>query len=69
MLDLSGGLTTDGTIRLCRRFEELDITCIEEPADSFDAGALKKISERVAIAPVMCRCSSTHLRRRSEAAS
>ena len=49
MLDLSGGLTTDETIRLCRRFEELDITWIEEPADPFDVGALKKISERVAI--------------------
>jgi galactonate dehydratase len=49
MLDLSGGLTTDETIRLCRRFEELDITWIEEPADPFDIGALKKISEQVAI--------------------
>ncbi len=47
MLDLSGGLTTDETIRLCRRFEELDITWIEEPADPFDVGALKKISEQV----------------------
>ena len=49
MLDLSGGLTTDETIRLCRRFEELDIAWIEEPADPFDVGALKKISDRVAI--------------------
>ncbi|HXQ66209.1 MAG TPA: mandelate racemase/muconate lactonizing enzyme family protein [Alphaproteobacteria bacterium] len=49
MLDLSGGLTTDETIRLCRRFEELDIVWIEEPADPFDIGALKKISEHVAI--------------------
>jgi galactonate dehydratase len=49
MLDLSGGLTTDETIRLCRRFEELDITWIEEPADPFDVGALKKISEHVNI--------------------
>lgn len=49
MLDLSGGLTTDETIRLCRRFEELDITWIEEPADPFDVGALKKISEHVGI--------------------
>jgi galactonate dehydratase len=49
MLDLSGGLTTDETIRLCRRFEELDIAWIEEPADPFDVGALRKISERVAI--------------------
>jgi galactonate dehydratase len=37
MLDLSGGLTTDET------------TWIEEPADPFDVGALKKISEHVAI--------------------
>jgi galactonate dehydratase len=49
MLDLSGGLTTGETIRLCRRFEELDIAWIEEPADPFDVGALKTISERVAI--------------------
>ncbi len=49
MLDLSGGLTTDETIRLCRRFEELDITWIEEPADPFDTGSLKKISEHVRI--------------------
>jgi galactonate dehydratase len=49
MLDLSGGLTTDETVRLCRRFEELDITWIEEPADPFDIGALKTIADRVAI--------------------
>ncbi|HEX2726263.1 MAG TPA: mandelate racemase/muconate lactonizing enzyme family protein, partial [Beijerinckiaceae bacterium] len=49
MLDLSGGLTTDETIRLCRRFEELDITWIEEPADPFDIGALKQITEHTAI--------------------
>ena len=49
MLDLSGGLTTAETIRLCRRFEELDIAWIEEPADPFDVGALKKISEQVNI--------------------
>jgi len=49
MLDLSGALTTAETIRLCRRFEELDIAWIEEPADPFDVGALKKISEHVKI--------------------
>lgn len=49
MVDLSGGLTTDETIRLGRRLEELDILFIEEPADPFDLGALKKISERVDI--------------------
>ncbi|MEP7058837.1 MAG: mandelate racemase/muconate lactonizing enzyme family protein, partial [Caldimonas sp.] len=49
MLDLSGGLTTAETIRLCRRYEELDIAWIEEPVDPFDVGALKKISERVNI--------------------
>jgi galactonate dehydratase len=49
MLDLSGGLTTDETIRLCRRFVELDIAWIEEPADPFHIGALKRISEAVAI--------------------
>jgi galactonate dehydratase len=49
MLDLSGGLTTDETVRLCLRFEEIDIVWIEEPADPFDIGALKKISEHVDI--------------------
>ena len=49
MVDLSGALTTDETIRLCRRYEELDLMCIEEPADPFDVGALKKISDHVAI--------------------
>jgi len=49
MLDLSGGLTTAETIRLCRRFEELDIAWVEEPADPFDIGALRKISEHVDI--------------------
>ncbi len=49
MVDLSGALTTDETIRLCRRYEELDLLCVEEPADPFDVGALKKISEAVAI--------------------
>jgi galactonate dehydratase len=49
MLDLSGGLTTAETIRLCRRFEALDIAWIEEPADPFDVGALAQIAERVNI--------------------
>ncbi len=49
MLDLSGGLTTAETIRLCRRFEELDIAWIEEPADPFDVGALERISQHVNI--------------------
>lgn len=49
MVDLSGGLTTDETIRLGHRLEELDILFIEEPADPFDLSALKKISERVDI--------------------
>jgi galactonate dehydratase len=49
MVDLSGGLTTGETIRLCRRLEELDILFIEEPADPFDLGALKKVSEHVDI--------------------
>jgi galactonate dehydratase len=49
MLDLSGALTTDETIRLCQRYEDLGIDFIEEPADPFDLGALKKISEKVNI--------------------
>jgi galactonate dehydratase len=47
MVDLSGGLTTGETIRLCRRLEDLDILFIEEPADPFDLGALKRISHHV----------------------
>lgn len=49
MVDVSGGLTTDESIRFCRRLEPFDLTWIEEPADPFDAGALRKISEHVEI--------------------
>jgi len=49
MLDLSGGLTTSETIRLCRRFEELDISWIEEPADPYDTEALERINGQVNI--------------------
>jgi galactonate dehydratase len=49
MVDLSGGLTTDETIRFCRRLEELNILFVEEPVDPFDVKALKKISEHVDI--------------------
>lgn len=49
MLDLSGALTTDETIRLCRKYEDLDITFIEEPGDVFDVGALTQISQHVSI--------------------
>ncbi len=49
MADLSGGLTTDESIRLCRRLEELELLFVEEPVDPFDVGALKKLSEHVAI--------------------
>ncbi|MEX3816602.1 mandelate racemase/muconate lactonizing enzyme family protein [Paraburkholderia sp. BR13439] len=45
MLDLSGGLTTDETIRLCQRYEDLGITWLEEPCDAFDVGALKRIAD------------------------
>src|SRR3984893_4125683 len=44
LVDLSGGLTADETVRLCHRLTELDILLIEEPADPSDLGALKKIS-------------------------
>jgi galactonate dehydratase len=47
MVDLSGGLTTDESIRLCRRLEGSDLLFIEEPADPFDVGALKKISDHI----------------------
>ena len=49
MLDLSGGITCDETIRFCRKLEDLDIFFIEEPCDPFDVGALKKISDHVRI--------------------
>ena len=49
MVDLSGGLTPDETIRFCRRLEDLNILFVEEPVDPFDVGALKKISEHVDI--------------------
>ncbi|MER9056915.1 mandelate racemase/muconate lactonizing enzyme family protein [Mesorhizobium sp. M0910] len=47
MIDLSGGLTTDETIRFCRKIAELDICFVEEPCDPFDNGALKIISEQI----------------------
>ncbi|SDV48764.1 mandelate racemase/muconate lactonizing enzyme family protein [Chitinasiproducens palmae] len=49
MLDLSGGLTCDETIRFCRQVEELDIFFVEEPCDPYDVGAMKKISDQVRI--------------------
>jgi galactonate dehydratase len=49
MVDLSGGVTTDETIRFCHRLEDLDIFFIEEPADPFDLPALKRIAEHVDI--------------------
>ncbi|MFM0187993.1 mandelate racemase/muconate lactonizing enzyme family protein [Paraburkholderia nemoris] len=45
MLDLSGGLTTDETIRLCKRYEDLGIRWLEEPCDAFDIGALKRVAD------------------------
>jgi galactonate dehydratase len=49
MVDLSGGLTTDESIRFCRRLEALDLLFVEEPVDPFDVGALKKVSEHIDI--------------------
>jgi galactonate dehydratase len=49
MLDLSGALTTGETIRLCRKYEDLDIAFIEEPGDPFDVGALVQVSQHVSI--------------------
>jgi galactonate dehydratase len=49
MVDLSGGLTTDESIRFCRRLEALDLLFVEEPVDPFDLGALKKVSEHIDI--------------------
>jgi galactonate dehydratase len=49
MLDLSGGLTPDETIRFCHEIEELGVTYVEEPADPFDPGALRKIAASINI--------------------
>jgi galactonate dehydratase len=49
MVDLSGGLTTDDTLRFCRRVEACELTWIEEPVDPFDAGALRKVSEQARV--------------------
>jgi galactonate dehydratase len=49
MVDLSGGLTTDESIRLCRRLEELELLFVEEPVEPSDLNALKKFSDRVKI--------------------
>ncbi|SRR5579875_276859 len=49
MIDLSGGLTTDESIRLCRRLEDLNLLFVEEPVDPFDVEALKKFSEHISI--------------------
>jgi galactonate dehydratase len=48
MLDLSGGLTPDETIRFCREIETYDISYVEEPADPFDNRALRKIADSIA---------------------
>lgn len=47
LIDLSGGLTTDETIRLTRRLEDFGLGWIEEPADPNHLEALKKISRSV----------------------
>jgi len=49
MLDLSGGLTTDETIRLCHRVQQFDIAWVEEPCDPFDVGALVRFSREIDI--------------------
>jgi galactonate dehydratase len=47
MLDLTGGLTTDETIRFCRDIEPYDIAYVEEPAEALDNGALQKIAASI----------------------
>jgi len=49
LVDMSAELTTDAIIRIGRQLEELDLFFLEEPADPFDVGALKKVSEHVNI--------------------
>lgn len=49
MLDLSGGLTLDQTVRLCERFQEYGVLFIEEPCDPFDDGALERLSNKTTI--------------------
>ncbi len=49
MVDMSAELTPDAVVRLGRRLEKFDLVFFEEPVDPFDADALKRVSERVAI--------------------
>lgn len=49
MLDLSGGLSLDDTVRFCRRVEEYDISFVEEIIDPGDLGALDQIKGSIAI--------------------
>ena len=49
MLDFGGGLTTDQTLRVCRRLEAFDVLFVEEPVDPFNLGALRKVSEGTTI--------------------
>jgi len=49
LVDMSAELTTDAIIRIGRQLEELNLFFLEEPADPFDVGALKKVSEQVDI--------------------
>jgi galactonate dehydratase len=49
MLDFGGGLTTDQTLRICRRLEEYDVLFVEEPVDAFNLEALRKVSEGTTI--------------------
>jgi galactonate dehydratase len=48
MLDLSGGLTPDETIRFCREIEPYEVAFVEEPVDPFDNGALRQVADRIA---------------------
>jgi galactonate dehydratase len=48
-LDLGGGLTTDETIRIVRRFEEYDIGFVEEPADPAIPGAYRVLGQHLEV--------------------
>lgn len=49
MLDLSGGLSLDDTVRFCRRVAEYDISFVEEIIDPGDIGAYQQIKGMIDI--------------------
>lgn len=49
MLDLSGGLSVDDTIRFCRGVEQYDISFVEEIIDPSDVGVMEQLKGSIGI--------------------